>query len=388
MNVYTLRGFFLGWLSILLIHCSNPDWKATGKTEQSKRWSEHRVNDWYSNQPWWVGTNFCPSTSVNQLEMWQNETFDLTSIDEELKLSAGIGMNTHRIFLHNLLWEQDSLGFLDRLNAFLDVADRYDIKCMIVLFDGVWDPNPKLGGQQIPVPYTHNSRWVQSPGAKYLADKEKRPILKSYVQGVISHFADDDRILLWDLFNEPENPNKKSYAEVELEDKYVRAFDLLKASFKWAREVNPSQPITSGVWGNFLKKDDHDTVKIDSLHAFMLDNSDVITFHSYDRPSVLLEKIKYLQIYNRPILCTEYLARSRDNTFENLLPVFKKFKIGAYNWGLVSGKTNTIYPWNSWDSVYLNEPKVWHHDIFRDDGTPYKQSEVDFITELLVVNKQ
>ena len=115
----------------------------------------------------------------------------------------------------------------------------------------------------------------------------------------------------------------------------------------------------------------------------MVGNSDVISFHAYDgNMDDVHRKIEELKKYNRPLLCTEYVARGGGNTFETMMPILKEDKIAAINWGFVAGKTNTIYPWVSWDSTFTGEPKIWHHDILRKDGTPFSQKEVDFIREI------
>lgn len=385
------KHLFLGVI-LLFLACKQEKKETTpsiqnGEVILAEKWSEEKANSWYSKQPWLVGTNFGPSNAINQLEMWQAETFDLETIDKELELSASIGMNTHRVFLHNLLWEQDSIGFIKRIDKFLDLTKKHNIKPMLVLFDGVWHPNPKLGKQPEPKPHKHNSGWVQSPGANYLKHKSTYPKLESYVKGIMGHFANDDRVLVWDIFNEPENENDGSYPELELADKYDRALDLLKSSFEWAREINPSQPITSAVWGGFIGRDGMRTDSITSITEFMLDKSDIITFHTYQSPEVAEIQIDFLQKYNRPILCTEYLARSKNNNFETILTLFKKNNIGAYNWGFVSGKTNTIYHWDSWKTQMTEEPELWHHDIYRSDYTPYKQEEVDLIKSLTSTSK-
>src|ERR1700681_3138189 len=178
-------------------------------------WSAKQANEWYASQPFLVGSNFIPSTAINQLEMWQADTFDLPTIDRELGWAQSLGMNTMRVFLHNLLWQQDSAGFLKRMDEFLAVADKHHIRIMFVLFDSVWDPNPKLGKQHEPRPHVHNSGWVQSPGAEVLKDPAKMRELEPYVKGVIGHFKDDRRVHAWDLVNEPDNLNGKSYGPQE-----------------------------------------------------------------------------------------------------------------------------------------------------------------------------
>ena len=353
----------------------------------AQKWTTEKAWSWYEKQPWLVGTNFNPSSSINQLEFWQAETFDRTTIERELKWSSELGMNVHRVYLHNLLWDQNSEGFLERIELYLSIADKYEIKTIFVLLDDVWHPEPHLGKQPDPIPHLHNSGWVQSPGAKILGDLSRHDELESYVKGVISEFANDKRVLLWDLYNEPDNrATGKERSKLELKNKDKYSLALLKKTYKWAREVNPSQPLTVGIWrGNISNWGKPDNLP--ELDRFMLENSDVISFHAYDGDlEKVIKKINELKNYNRPLFCTEYLARAVGNTFEVLLPLFKKEKIAAINWGLVDGKTNTKYPWKSWVIRPSKEPEVWHHDIFRSDGTPFSKKEVNFIRKMILNN--
>lgn len=341
-------------------------------------WTKEQANTWYGQQPWLVGCNYAPATAINQLEMWQAETFDTATINKELGWAASIGMNTIRVFLHDLLYQQDSAGLFNRMDIFLDIAARHNIKVMFVLFDSVWDPFPKLGKQREPKPHVHNSGWVQSPGHDALKDSTQYPRLEAYVKGVVQHFANDNRVLVWDVWNEPDNINPGSYGTVELKNKGLIVAPLLQKVFEWSRSVNPSQPLTSGIWiGDWSS---HDSLKV--WEKIQLAQSDVISFHNYNEPAELEKRILQLQRYGKPLLNTEYMSRGNGSFFEGSLPIFKKHKVAAYNWGLVAGKTNTIYPWDSWDKAYTAEPELWFHDIFRQDGTPYKQSEVDFIKKM------
>jgi hypothetical protein len=196
-KLITMKKLFSLFICLILIQCQKSNSEKT-----STRWSEEKIWNWYNNQPWLVGTNFITSSSINQLEFWQEETFDPELIEKELKLSASIGMNTHRVFLHDLLWEQDSIGFINRIDKFLEISDRNGIKTLIVFFDDVWHPVPKTGKQPEPIPHVHNSGWVQSPGAKILYDTLSHNKLESYIKGIVTKFADDSRILAWDLYNE------------------------------------------------------------------------------------------------------------------------------------------------------------------------------------------
>ena len=366
-NHFVLLAIF----SLLFIQCQQ-----TLKTPVAERWSEEKAWKWHQENGWMAGTNFNPSTAINQLEFFQEESFDMETIDLELSWSAELGMKMHRVYLHNLLWDQDSLGFINRINAYLETADKYQIKTMLVLLDDVWHPLPKLGKQPDPTPFVHNSGWVQAPGATILGDSLRHDELKNYIKGVISHFAEDNRVVAWDLYNEPDNvANQPGYAELELKDKYTYTFALLKKVVRWAREVNPSQPLTIGIW-----KGDHslwgNPQALRPLERFMIENSDVISFHSYDNLQVTTEKVEELKKYNRPIICTEYLARGNGSTFEDILPMFKENEIHAVNWGFVSGKTNTIFPWSSWSKVFDSMPKIWHHDIYRTDKSPFSEEEI------------
>ncbi len=349
-----------------------------------QKWTAQKANDWYKNQPFLVGSNFNPATAINELEMWQADSFDPQRIDLELGWAEKIGMNTMRVYLHDLLWKQDSVGFTKRLNEFLTIADKHKIKPVFVIFDSCWDPYPALGRQREPRPGIHNSGWVQSPGAVGLTDPAQYPRLETYVKGLVGAFKNDKRILAWDVWNEPDNTNGGSYGASEPINKVELVNKLLPQAFAWARSQNPSQPLTSAVWKGDYSSDD----KLDATQKIQLENSDIITFHNYDSGVEFEKRINWLTRYNRPILCTEYMARGNNSTFQNSLPVAKKYKVAAINWGLVGGKSQTFLPWDSWQNPYVGrDPKIWFHEVFRIDGTPYMQEEVDLIKQLTSSNK-
>lgn len=346
---------------------------------QQTRWTEKQAADWYAKQPWLVGSNYIPADSINELEMWQADTFDPKRIDLELGWAESIGLNTMRVFLHDLPWQQDSSGFKKRIDTFLQIAAKHHIKPLFVLFDSCWDPQPKLGKQHAPRPGVHNSGWVQSPGAKALEDASQYPRLEAYVKGVVGAFAKDQRVLGWDIWNEPDNGNGSSYPEQEPKYKNELVIALLPRAYAWARSAHPTQPLTSGVW-----KDDWSVPeKLGPAEKIQLEMSDVVSFHSYDKPEVFEKRVLSLQQYHRPIICTEYMARGNGSTFQGTLPIAKKYNVGAINWGLVAGKTQTYLPWDSWQNPYTDrEPSVWFHEIFRTDGTPYSAEETAFIKQI------
>lgn len=345
----------------------------------TSRWTEQQANDWYAQQPWLVGSNYIPATAINQLEMWQADSFDAQRIDLELGWAESIGFNTMRVFLHDLPWQQDAAGFRQRIDTFLSIAAKHHIRILFVLFDSVWDPNPQLGKQRTSTPGVHNSGWVQSPGAAALKDSAQWPRLEAYVKGVVGAFAYDSRVLGWDIWNEPSNTNVPAYRENELPNKKEIVRELLPKAFAWAREAGATQPLTSGLWeGDYAKSE-----KLDPIAKIQFEQSDVLSFHNYSKPAVFKKQVRELEKYHRPVICTEYMARPRKSTFAGILPIAKANKVGAINWGLVAGKTQTYLPWDSWQKPYTDrQPKVWFHEIFRTDGTPYRAEEVSLIKRL------
>ncbi len=344
-----------------------------------QKWSEQQARDWYAKQPWLLGSNYNPASAINQLEMWQADSFDPKRIDLELGWAEGLGMNTMRVFLHDLLWQQDPDGFKRRLDQFLSIAAKHKIRPMFVLFDSVWDPDAKLGKQRAPKPGVHNSGWMQSPNRTTLQNPSEYPKLEAYVKGVVGAFAKDQRILAWDIWNEPDNENHGSYNQLEPKNKVELVLALLPQAFAWARGAGAEQPLTSGIW----KGDWSTAEKMTPMDRLQIDLSDVVTFHNYDAPTELEKRINWLKRYNRPLICTEYMARGNGSFFFGSLPVAKVHNVGMINWGFAEGKTQTHLPWDSWQRPYVDrEPSVWFHEIFRNDGKPYLVEEVEFIRRM------
>lgn len=325
-----------------------------------KVWSIEKANAWYAQHPWLTGADYLPATAINQLEMWQADTFDPATIDKELGWAEQIGFNTMRVFLHSVAWKQDPEGFKKRVDQFLTIAAKHKIVPMLVFFDDCWNKVPNAGLQPAPKPGIHNSGWVQDPGQPASNDVNLFPGLQKYVTDVMTSFAHDKRILLWDLYNEPGNSGKRD-----------STLPLLMKTFEWARAVNPDQPISVGLW-------DWGFEKLNALQAL---NSDIITYHNYDEADKHLRVIQLLKAFGRPLICTEYMARTRNSRFSNILPLLKKENVGAINWGFVSGKSNTIYAWDN-PVPDGSQPNEWFHDIFFKDGTPYRADEVNLIKKL------
>ena len=341
------------------------------------KWSIEKSQKWYDQNNWIVGCNYLPSNAINQLEMFQKETFDEEINKKELSWARQLGFNSVRVYLHDLLWA-DPIGFSERLNILLDICASLEIKPLLVLFDDCHRPYPKLGIQPKPVSGVHNSGWKQSPGMAIVNGIHEEQLnnieiirLKKFVTEILSNFKDDERILMWDIYNEP--------GQFGIGDK---SLTLLELTWEWAYEVRPSQPLTACLDGSVGEGN----IKLNA------ENSDIITFHTYEGEK-LQETIDKLKVYKRPLICTEYMAREFGSTFEFSLPIFKENNIGCYNWGLVAGKSQTHFGWSTIldlqkkkeDGKFLEdgddipEPEIWFHDILRKDGTAYNEKEVEFI---------
>ena len=352
--------FIILLLSVVNVNAQKNKSKVASLPPIGTVWSVEKANSWYSSHRWITGANFLPSTAINQLEMWQADSYDSATIDRELGWAEGIGFNTMRVFLHSVAWQQDKEGFKNRINNFLTIADRHHIQPLFVFFDDCWNKIPQAGKQPAPKPGIHNSGWVQDPGQPASSDTNNFPALEKYVKDVMGHFAKDKRILLWDLYNEPGNSGKRD-----------SSLPLLKKIFQWAREVNPDQPISAGLWA----------WDYEALNQFQLQNSDVITYHDYEEPQWHQRVIQLLKANGRPLICTEYMARTRNSRFSNVMPLLQKENVGAINWGFVSGKSNTIYAWDT-PIPDASQPTEWFHDIFFPDGRPYREDEVNLIKKL------
>lgn len=347
-------------VSLLLASCFNPNRPNTSENERGERWSIEKANEWSAKHEWIRGCNFQPSSAINQLEMFQAETFDPETIDRELGWAEDLGLNAMRVYLHHAAWGADPVGFKQRVDQFLEIAHQHHIKIMFVFFDDCWNAEYAVGKQPEPKTGAHNSGWVQDPGALIHKDPAIIVALEAYFKDVMSSFKNDERILLWDLYNEPGN---NGYGN--------QSMHLLQKAFEWGREVNPDQPLSAGVWN----------LSLSDLNKFQVENSDVITYHNYSSMEHHQAAIDTLKTHGRPLICTEYMARKFGSTFQTVMPGLKAQNIGAINWGFVSGKTNTIYAWDT-PIPDGSEPELWFHDILRKDGSPFSMEEVETIKSL------
>jgi hypothetical protein len=324
--------------------------------DDNGRWTREQAWTWYKAHPWIVGFNFVPSTSCNSTEIWQKESFDAKTIDHELALGASLGFDSCRVFVQYLVWKNDPNGLKQRIGQFLEIANKHGLTTTLVLFDdcAFGDPpqsEPYLGKQHDPVPGMQNSCWTPSPGYAEIANQSDWPSLESYIKDIVGAFGHDKRVLMWDLYNEPHDNSR---------------IPILHATFSWARAMHPTQPLTAGVWGAPAE-----------VSQLQLDLSDVITFHCYSNYAGVRSAIGNFKNQFRPVINTEWMARPLGGVWSTDLPLFKCEGVGCYNWGLVNGRTQCQYAWDSPRGA--SEPQLWFHDLLHRNGEPYDPSEVKAI---------
>jgi hypothetical protein len=355
---FTRLGRNLAVVLLLAFFVTMPaaEGQKTAKAVQAP-WSPEKAWKWYKSLSPIRGCNYLPRTAVNDTEMWQSKTFDPKTIDQELGWAKEAGYNSLRVFLQYLVWEHDPDGLKKRIDEFLALANKHGLTVTFVLFDdcAFAGREPYLGKQEDPVPGVHNSGWVPSPGHNRVIDKRYWPKLKDYVTDLVGSYGKDPRVLAWDLYNEPGNSGMGE-----------KSVPLVEAAFNWARLARPSQPLTVGVWE-----------RNSSMSRPIMELSDIVSFHGYGPPDDMMAIIEICRKVGRPVVCTEWLRRQVGCTFAAILPVFAKYNIGWYNWGLVAGRTQTYMSWGSKKGDPM--PKVWQHDIFHPDGTPYDPAEINLI---------
>jgi hypothetical protein len=324
--------------------------------DSTQRWSEEKAWNWYHQQPWLCGFNYIPAYAINYTAMWDKTSFDANAIDKELALAEKTGMNVLRAVLQYAVYADDADYFLKTLNKFLTICDKHHIKMVPALFDdcvfGI-NSDPHVGKQPEPLKGWYAWAWSPSPGHSMVVDTTTYPKLGAYVKAVMGRFKNDQRILFWDLYNEPTNGGLGT-----------TTLALLKKVVEWARSVQPSQPMSIDVFDRNKR-----------LNDIVFAASDIITFHNYGNKEELIKQINELKEHNRPVINTEWMNRPNGSTIDANLSVFYNKKVGCMLWGLVNGKTQTDLPWGHRPGDPA--PKVWQHDLYRGDFTPYDKNEIE-----------
>lgn len=347
----------------------------------NRKWSAERAWKWYNSRPWIRGCNFMSSDCANRIDQWQEYGFEerFETACRELALAAETGFNSIRIVPEFYVWQQDRDGFMKRFERYIDAADKNGISSMIVLGNDCCPPKEEalsrlhLGEQKVHWGY-HGGRKVSQhgtfDGAGYsvLDEPENEAQFCEFVRELVMTYRDDERVLIWDVFNEPGNAKRNNMS-----------LPIMQKMISIIREIDPIQPITIGIWT-------YPTV-LKEVEQIGLENSDILSFHNYGDYDSNVREIALLKKYGRPIVNTEWLNRCGGNTVEALFPLFYLEKIGCYNWGLVAGKYQTYEPHNAvWDEYKKNPESQrnfdftkWFHDLYRPSLNPYNPHEIELI---------
>ncbi|MDR1746311.1 MAG: cellulase family glycosylhydrolase [Tannerella sp.] len=331
---------------------------------QNGRWTTEKANDWYRSNGWFNGVNYIPSDAINYTAMWDKTSFNPELIDRELALAEDLGFNCVRVVLQHAVYADDPEYFLKTLDQFLSICAKHKIRVMPAFFDdcvfGV-NADPVIGKQPEPLIGWYAWAWSPSPGHTMVIDPRYHPALEKYVKAVLNKFRNDPRIFVWDLYNEPGTAIAQP------------GFPLVRKVFEWAREINPSQPVTIGIW---VENKDWE-----ERNAYFIDNSDIISYHCYGNKEEMSARIEKYKQYGRPVICTEWMNRPSKSTVRDIMPLLKQENVSAILWGLVNGKTQTDLSWGHRPEKmpYTGE---WQHDLFHTDFTPYDKQELELIKAL------
>ena len=350
------------------------------------RWSKEKIWEWYNSRPWLRGCNYMSADCANRIDQWQELGFEdrFKTTEEELKLMQNTGFNTVRLIIEYVVWKEEHDGFMERFDRYLSLCAKYGISCMIVLANDCMPPKterwkmPYVGKQEYDWGY-HGGKMHSQHGSHngpaphfYLDDEESREDYFKMVEEIVTKYKDDERICIWDLYNEPGNSQRQ---DITLPN--------LKRMFDTVRGIDPSQPLTVGVF----KIRGDESVPLNSLEQYAIDNSDIISYHFYRDYNEHVKIIKRLKKEGRPILNTEWLGRCLGNDVFTLFPLFYLEKIGCYNWRFVAGKYQTYEPWEStWIKYECGEDTdvdftKWFHDLYRPNHRAYDPKEIKLIKD-------
>lgn len=349
-----------------------------------ERWSKERIWEWYNSRPWFRGCNYMSADCANRVDQWQELGFEerFKTTEEELKLMQETGFNTVRLIPEYVVWKEEHDGFMERFERYISLCAKYGISCMIVLANDCMPPKTELWKKPYVGEQTYD--WGYHGGKKhsqhgmhegpaphfYLDDADTREDYFDFVRELVTTYKNDERICVWDVYNEPGNSKRK---DITLPN--------LKKMFEIVREIDPIQPLTAGL---FMMRSD-ESIPLCEIEQFSAENSDIITYHFYRDYNAHVQVIKRLKKFGRPLMNTEWLGRCLHNDIFDLFPLFYLEKIGCYNWGFVAGKYQTYEPWEAtWQKYALGkETNVdftkWFHDLYRPNHRPYDPKEIAVI---------
>ena len=307
---------------------------------------------------------------------------------KEIALAAAYGFNSVRVFLPFYLWRAQHDSFMKNLEQFLVLLDSFHITMMPVLFsdccvpkskyrDPVLGPQPEpepgyFGGSSV-TPFDDETQLGDVAGYNIIDEPEMEPVAEAYVRELAKTYGQDDRIIIWNIWNEIGNSQRGD-----------KSLPMMKKVFGWLREEDVKQPLTSDVWGAG-SEGPYGGLNDPRIYADVereaIELSDIITFHFYGDYAHARMYLKVLREYDRPLINTEWLHRPFRSLIQTHLPLWKKEKVGSYFFGFVNGKSQFNFVWEVIKKLPDIDTRLWMHDIFHSDFTPYDEDEIEVIRE-------
>lgn len=356
-----------------------------------ERWTAEQAWEWYHSKPWITGFNFIPKDSISGIELFQEWGHEeaMAAAEKEIELAESLGFNSVRMMLPFYIWRVQHDAFMDHLEELLCMLDRHHITLMPILFNDCSVPKskyrePDLGKQPDPVPgyfggspvtpFDDDTQLGDSTGWNIDDDPEMKPVIEKYVKELGTKYGKDPRIIVWNIWNEPGNSGRLS-----------KSLPMMENVFAWMRSCDPDQPLAADVWGAGADhpygwlKDPHIYAEIEHR---ALELSDVISFHFYGDYSHAKMYLDCLKQYNRPLFNTEWMHRPYRSLIETHMPLWKKEDVASYFFGFVNGKSQFNYVWEFIKNLPDIDTRLWMHDIFHSDFTPYDPDEIEVIKKL------
>ena len=315
-----------------------------------------------ANTSTWIGANYTPAYAANQIQMWHE--FKPEVIESELTAAVKyFGINTLRVYLHNIVYDTEKEVFLERIEEFLKICDRHGIKPGFVFFDDCWNHVGITIDTLPPVDGRHNGRWAALQDAE--RKDENLPKFKAYVQAVIAPHREDKRVLWWEIYNEPNMGDAFS-------------LKLREAGYGWAKELKPIHPVIA-CW------DDHPYTDIVNAHNYTVD------WAGWDRQADMnpAKGTVFTEAGARwfgkkpassgsPIEVIEWLKKRK---------AAHKYVPGVYLcWELMVGNSNCRWYWGTPDGA--SEPAIPWCGLLWPDCTPVSYAEAEAVRSYATGRKQ
>lgn len=205
---------------------------------------------------------------------------------------------------------------------------------------------------------------------RYWRNRGNQPMeeYEQIIRTVVRAYADEDRIVFWDLWNEPRFEDREETYE---------QLDIIEQMVEWCRSENLRQPITSSIIWATIKEDSKSLKRMAEVESMM----DIHNFHYYNCAINFGENIYRMMDFlkklgDRPMVATECLTRTNGSGIPSTFAAFSKYHVNFYIWGLYVNDRNWETRWG--ESTYDPYDPMFHNILYS-DGDAYDSREIDMI---------